>query len=105
MSDENNVNDKEDRVNNNFEHDMKMQKIREEVLKKFSEYRTTLNFMVTDAPISILCLPTATEKALISHGCLRIYDLFNCDFVEVKGLTESRIRDLTACLDKFFSML
>ena len=37
-----------------FEHDMKMAKIKEEVLKKFAEYRNTISFMAADAPIEIL---------------------------------------------------
>ncbi len=92
-------------LDNNFENEMRLQKLREEVLKKFSEYRTTLNFMAADAPISILCLPTAIETALLAHGCLRVYDLFDCDFIKVKGLGVRRIRDLTSRLDQFFSML
>lgn len=89
----------------NFELDLHMQKVREEVLKKFSEYRNTLNYMAADAPIEILCLPPAIEKILLSHGCLRVYDLIDMDFVKIKGLGEIRIRHLTACLDQFLSML
>jgi hypothetical protein len=92
-------------VNSKFEQDEQLRKIRDEVLKKFQDYRTTLTFMETDAPLGILCLPIAIENALCAHGCLRIYDLFNCDFTEVKGLGIVRIRQLTSCLDKFFSML
>mgnify|MGYP001601849653 FL=1 len=100
-----NVSDDTQSVNNNIEYDFKMQKIREEVLKKFSEYSRTLNFMMADAPISILCLSKAIETSLTNHGCLRVYDLFDCDFTKVKGLGEVRIRDLTTSLDKFLSML
>ncbi len=90
---------------NNLDRDLEMSKIKEEVLKKFSEYRTTIAFMAADAPIGILCLPPPIEKVLLSNGLLRVYDLFNCDFVKVEGLGEARIRNLTTCLDKFFSML
>lgn len=92
-------------LNSNFEKDLEMKKIKEEVFKKFSEYRNTLNFMACDAPLSTLCLPSAIETALLGHGCLRIYDLLDCDFVKVKGLGVTRIRELTACLDQFISML
>lgn len=105
MSDINNLIENPETVKNNFEHDEKMRKIKEEVLKKFEDYRKTLNYMAADAPIQILCLPTVIENALLNHGCLRVYDLFDCDFVEIKGLGVSRIRDLTTCLDQFFSML
>lgn len=94
-----------DNLNDNFENDMKMQKVKEEVLKKFEEYKTTMAFMAADAPISILCLKEPIEKALIAHGLLRVYDLFDCDFVKVKGLGEARVRELATCLDQFFSML
>jgi hypothetical protein len=86
------------------EQEILFQKIREEVLQKFKEYKTTLNYMAADAPIEILCLPKVIETCLLDHGYLRIYDLFDVDLTKVKGLGVSRIRHLTACLDKFFSM-
>lgn len=101
----NNVSDKSESVNINFEYDIKMQKIKEEVLKKFNDYRNTLNYLSADAPIQILCLDKKIETALINHGLLRIYDLFNCDFTKIKGLGEVRIGYLTSSLDKFFAML
>ncbi len=105
MSDINKLIENPDTVKENFEYEERMRKIREEVSKKFTEYRTTLNYMASDAPISILCLPPAIENALSAHGCLRIYDLFDLDFTTVKGLGVRRIGDLTSSLDKFFSML
>ena len=104
MSNINKLIENPDTVKNNFEYEEQMKKIREEVAKKFAEYRTVLSYMASDAPIGILCLPTVIENALLAHGCLRIYDLFDCDFTEVKGLGVRRIRDLTARLDEFFSM-
>jgi hypothetical protein len=105
MSDTNNVRNNLENVNENFEQELKLKKLREEVLKRLTDYRKMINFMAADAPISILCLKPAIEKALLSHGCLRVYDLFDVDFTEVKGLGVTRIRDLTTCLDKFLSML
>ncbi len=105
MLEDNKLVENESDLNTKFEFDRKMQKIREELAKKFNDYRNTLNYMAADAPISILCLPTAIENCLLDHGCLRIYDLFDLDFTEVKGLGASRIRNLTTSLDKFFSML
>jgi hypothetical protein len=92
-------------INENIEHDLKMKKIKEDVLKSFSEYRNTITFMAADAPIAILCLPAVIENALLNHGCLRVYDLLNLDFTKVKGLGIARIRHLTTSLDEFFSML
>ena len=105
MSDVNKLIENPETVKLNFEYEEKLRKIREEVSKKFTEYRTTLNYMAADAPISILCLPPAIESALSAHGCLRIYDLFDLDFTKIKGLGVVRIRELTSSLDKFFSML
>lgn len=87
------------------EHEKMIEKLREELFQKFQDYKTTLNYMATDAPIEILCLPTSIEKALLEHGLIRIYDLFDVDFTKVKGLGVTRIRHLTTCLDQFFSML
>lgn len=100
-----NLNYTTEHVNENIEKDMAMQKLRQEVFKRFDEYRNTIAHMASDAPISTLCLPKKVEKSLLDHGLLRIYDLFQCDFTEVKGLNEVLIRDLTARLNQFLSML
>lgn len=94
-----------EKVKSNFEYDEQLRKVREEIAKKFVEYRKSILFMAGDAPIETLCLPKVIENALLAHGCLRIYDLFDCNFTEIKGLGISRIRDLTSCLDQFVSML
>lgn len=94
-----------DNVESNFEQDIKMEQLRKELAKKFDEYRLTVSFMAADAPLEVLCLPPVIENALLTHGCLRIYDLFNCNFVEVKGLGARRIRYLTTRLNEFLSML
>ena len=105
MLDDNKLVEDTEKLNTKFEYDRQMQKIREEVAKKLENYRKTINYMAADAPINILCLEPATESALLRHGCSRIYDLFDMDFTKVKGLGAVRIRNLTACLDKFISML
>lgn len=105
MLDNRKLNEDPEIVNNKIEYDEKMKIIKEEIIKKFSEYRKTIDYMVTDAPIQILGLPVVVENRLLDHGCLRIYHLLDMDFTKIKGLGESRIRELTACLDKFFSML
>jgi len=87
------------------EYELALSKIRIEVLKKYEEYNKTMKYMAADAPIEILCLPKAIETILITNGYLRIYDLFDADFTKIKGLGVVRCRDLTACLDQFFSML
>lgn len=104
MSENNNLFENEENVKKKLEYDQQMRKIREEVEKKFSEYKKIMEFMAGDAPLSILCLSQITEKALLRHGCLRIYDLFNCNFAEVEGLSPRHITELTTRLDQFFSM-
>lgn len=105
MIDNQNLNDHPETVNQKIEYELQMKKLRDEVIKKFGEYKNTLNYMAADAPLGVLCLPTAIENALLAHGCLRVYDLFDLDFTEVKGLGVTRIRNLTTRLDQFLSML
>ncbi len=100
-----NIEENIENVHKNIEFDMQMRKLREELVKKFDDYRVTINFMAADAPIGALCLPAATERILIDNGFLRIYDLFNVDFTKIKGLGVVRIRDLAARIDQFLSML
>ena len=112
MSNENKLFEKEEDVKEFFENnitlkkleDMKIQKLKEELLKSFERYRKTLNYLAADAPIEIMGLPTATQNCLLAHGLFRIYDLLDCDFTKVKGLGEIRIRDITSRLDQFCSM-
>lgn len=105
MDDVNNVKENLENVNNNFEHDLDMTQLKEELRKKFSDYEKTMKFMLADAPIGILCLPSSIENVLSDQGFLRIYDLFDIDLIKIKGLGVTRIRYLTTSLDKFFSML
>lgn len=105
MDDTDNVKENFENVNNNFEQDIDLAKLKQELRKKFSDYQTTMKYMLADAPIEILCLPPSIEKILTDQGFLRIYDLFNVDLIKVKGLGVVRIKQLTTSLDKFFSML
>src|ERR1700722_1364612 len=89
---------------NLIEQDIATAKIKEEVLKKFADYQKSIMMMASDAPIGVLNLPKATESILVSNGILRVYDLFSANFVEIKGLGKTRIRDLTTRLDEFISM-
>ena len=100
-----NFEDSEDILTAKVERDKQLQKIRVEVFEKFKDYRKTLNFMVEDAPIEILCLPKTIETLLINEGCIRVYDLIDRDFTKIKGFGVARVRDLTARLDEFFTML
>lgn len=105
MNADDNLKEKFENINSNFEKDIDMEKLKQELKKRFDDYQKTMAFMLGDAPIGVLCLNPKIETILINEGFLRIYDLFNVDLVKVKGLGVVRIRDLTARLDQFFSML
>jgi hypothetical protein len=95
----------DENLEKNIEQEELLKKVREEVLKRLGEYRKSISYLACDAPISVLCLPKTIENILIDQGWLRIYDLFDRDFTEIEGLTDVRLRNLTARLDQFFSML
>lgn len=105
MDDINNVKENLENINTNFEVDMKMKQLREELSKRFSEYQTTMKYLAADAPLEILCLNAQVEKILLDNGCLRVYDVFNMDLAKIEGIGAVRFRHLTSRLDEFFSML
>lgn len=84
--------------------DIELQKIKEEVIKKFAEYEQSVKYMAADAPISILCLQKSVENKLIENNILRVYDLFNMDFTKVEWLNANALRHLTTSLNKFLTM-
>jgi hypothetical protein len=103
--DDNNLKEKFENINNNFEHDIDMAKLKQELKQKFDDYQNTMKFMLADAPIEVLCLNLKIQTILLDEGFLRIYDLFDVDLIKVKGLGVVRIKELTTRLDQFFSML
>lgn len=105
MDDIGNVKENFDSINNNFEQDLDMARIKQDLKEKFQSYQTTMRYLAADAPIEVLCLPAGIEKALLDQGFLRIYDLFDVDLIKIKGIGIARVRQLTASLDQFFSML
>ena len=113
MNDNDNVKENFENVKDFFEKltttelvvDLDMAKLKADLKEKFKNYEKTIKYMLADAPIQVLCLPTAIENILLDNGFLRVYDLFDANFVEIKGLGVARIRHLTACFDKFISML
>lgn len=105
MNDIDKLKEKFENINSNFEKDIDMDRLKQELRKKFHEYEVTMKFMLADAPIEVLCLKPAIQDILLNEGLLRIYDLFNVDLVKVKGLGVVRIKELTSRLDQFFSML
>lgn len=109
MDDINNVKENIENVKENietkFENDIEMEKLKQELRKKFDDYQKTMKYMLADAPIGVLCLPSKIEKVLADEGLLRIYDLFDIDLVEIKGLGVVGVKQLTARIEQFFSML
>jgi len=97
-----NLNDEREAVKTQFELDM--QRLRQELAKRFEEYQKTISFMATDAPIGALCLPKKIEKALLEAGISRLYDLIGRDFAEIEGIDEVGISQLATRFYKFLSM-
>lgn len=100
-----NVKENFENVNKNFALEQDLARIKKELKDKFKDYQNTMRFMLGDAPIQTLCLSPTLEKILTDQGFLRIYDIFDVDFVKIKGLGVVRTKQLTSSLDKFFSML
>lgn len=98
------MNDAKNNYNKKNINDKQMKKIAKNLDKSIKNYRRILMFASSDAPISLLCLPKIIETILTNHGCLRIYDLFDRDLGEIKGLGETRLRHLTTRLNEFIAM-
>jgi len=81
-----------------------IKKINKKLIESLQNYRKMTTYMNGDMPIGCLCLSKAIETALINAGFLRIYDLFDRDLTEIKGLGAVRIRDLTSRLNEFLAM-
>ncbi len=105
MNDTENLKEFFENVNTNVEYDLDMKKLKQDLKKSLDTYQKSMRYLVGDMPIAVLCLPKTIERILFNQGFLRIYDLFDVDLVKIKGLGVVRVRHLTSCLDKFFSML
>ena len=84
--------------------DPELQKIKEELLKAYTNFNKNISYMAADAPIEILGLPATIQTILVNEGCLRVYDLLNRDLTKIKGIGKRRIGDLTSRLNEFLSM-
>ena len=72
--------------------------------KDLEHWRKLLEFMGANVPIQALCLPKTLEKALISDGIIRVYDLIGRDLTKIKGIGAGRLSLLTSRLDEFLSI-
>jgi hypothetical protein len=77
---------------------------KENLKKDFFHYRQTLAYMGANVPLQVLCLPKEIENALLSNGCLRVYDLIDRDLRKIKGIGDRRLELLTTRLDEFFTV-
>lgn len=84
--------------------DEALKEINKNSIEALNNYSKTMKYMSADVPLEVLCLDSATLKALNSSGCLRVYDLFDRDLVEIEGLSESRLRHLTSSLNEFLAI-
>lgn len=81
-----------------------LNEVRKKTLDSYKNYRNMMHYLSADAPIGVLCLPKSTENLLINNGFLRVYDIFDRDLTEIKGLTNTGIDLITARLNNFLSM-
>lgn len=74
------------------------------IKKDFQRYRKVMSCIQADIPIQVLCLPKTIENILIRSGCLRVYDMIDLDFSEIKGIGPTRRILLSSRLDQFLSV-
>jgi len=86
------------------ENSLRLAKVKEETLRRYTEYSRLSHYMACDAPIATLCLNRKLEKTLSDHGIERIYDLLDMDLGKVEWLDERTRGDLASRLDEFFTM-
>lgn len=92
-------------VNKNLENEILLEKLKRDLSKRYSEYKSIMRNLAGDAPIQVLCLDKKTEGILLKNGHHRIHNLFDLDFTKIKGLGVIRTRNLAACLDQFLSVM
>lgn len=78
--------------------------VKEKLLNSYSSYKKTMLYLSCDAPIETLHLSKVIETILLDNGIIRIYDLLDMDLTKIKGLGESRIRNITTSLNKFLAI-
>ncbi len=76
----------------------------DELRKQMEHYRNCLQFLGSNVPIQVLCLPKSLENLLLRSGCLRVYDMINLDLAKIKGLGGKSLSLLRSRLDEFFSI-
>ncbi len=81
-----------------------VRKINKKLVESLGNYQKMMEYMAADLPVQCLCLPKRYEKALLSNGLLRIFELFDLNLVEIEGIGVVGARDITASLNKFISV-
>jgi len=89
----------------NLDNELRMNKLKEELAKSYSQYRKNIEYMSCDISIGALCLPKLIEKKLSDNGILRVYDLIGLDFAKIEFLGTIEIGNLTTGFNKFVAML
>ena len=79
-------------------------KLKEEFDKSLAHYRQVVSYMGGNVPIEVLCLPPRIEKALLSSGYDRVYDLIGKDLRKIKGIGKESIDILASRLDEFLTV-
>lgn len=79
--------------------------IKKRLGSEWTAYQRMMHALALDGPIGMLCLPAKIEKSLINAGCLRVYDMIDRDFSEIKALSERDIGIVTTSLNELLAML
>lgn len=104
MIDNQDLNQRIEEVNLNFEYDMRLKKISEDLSRSYDNYRHTMKMMCGDVPLQSLCLDKATENILLRNNFSRVHDLFDHNLTEIEGIGVARARNLTSRLNEFLAM-
>ena len=78
-----------------------LKKIQKNFFKQINSYKDFIRQCELDAPIEVLCLPTALLGILKREGINRVFDLTGRDLAKIKGVGLTRLIALKTSLDKF----
>ena len=79
-------------------------KIAVELLSSLESYNMTIDYMLTDTPIGVLCLKKSIEKVLLNEGCSRVRDVLDLDLRKIEGLTDGDILTINAALNQLIPL-
>jgi len=79
-------------------------RIKKGFLKQLNDYKKYIRTCELDAPIEVLCLPTAILTILRNNGFSRVIEIVGLDFTKIKGLGDTRILYIQSRISQFIGM-